>query len=42
MLTPRENAMAIYNGQQPDYYGDLMDAVVLLPDPFLSLAGGQF
>ncbi len=36
MLTPRENAMAIYNGQQPDYYGDLMDAIQLLPDPILT------
>ena len=33
MLTPRENAMAIYNREQPDYYGDLMDAVQLLPHP---------
>lgn len=35
MMTPRENMMAIYNGEQPDYYGDLMDAIVLLPDPVL-------
>ena len=33
MLTLRENAMAIYNRDQPDFYGDLMDAVELLPDP---------
>ena len=25
MMTLRENAMAIYNRQQPDYYFDLMD-----------------
>ena len=37
MLTLRENAMAIYNRQQPDFYGDLMDAVELLPDPVLML-----
>lgn len=29
----RENAMAILNKKQPDYYFDLMDAVQLLPDP---------
>ncbi len=33
MLTLRENAMAIYNHEQPDFYGDLMDAVQLLPHP---------
>ncbi len=27
--------MAIYNRQQPDFYGDLMDAITLLPDPVL-------
>ena len=27
--------MAIYNREQPDFYGDLMDAVVLVPDPVL-------
>ena len=31
----RENAMAIYNREQPDFYGDLMDAIVLVPDPVL-------
>ena len=31
----RENAMAVYNREQPDFYGDLMDAVVLVPDPVL-------
>ena len=35
MMTPRENAMAIYNHEQPDYYDDLMNALVLLPDPIL-------
>ena len=35
MMTLRENAMAIYEGRQPDFYGDLMDAVELLPDPVL-------
>lgn len=34
-MTPRENAMAIFNREQPDYYGDIMDAVVLLPDPIM-------
>ena len=33
MLTPRENAMAIYEGRQPDAYLDIMSAVRLLPDP---------
>ena len=31
----RENAMAIYNRKQPDYYFDLMIAVELIPDPVL-------
>ena len=31
MMTLRENAMAIYNRQQPDYYFDLMDAIQLVP-----------
>ena len=39
MMTPRENAMAIFNREQPDYYGDIMAAVTLLPDPIL-MGGG--
>ena len=35
MLTPRQNAMAIYNHEQPDYYGDIMDAIQLVPDPVM-------
>ena len=35
MMTLRENAMAIYNGTQPDFYGDLMAAVELIPDPVM-------
>ena len=35
MMTPRENAMAIFNRQQPDYYGDIMHTIELLPDPVL-------
>ena len=31
----RENAMAIYNRRQPDYYFDMMDALELIPDPVL-------
>ncbi len=31
----RENAMAILNRQQPDFYGDLMNAIQLVPDPVL-------
>lgn len=31
----RENVMAIYRGEQPDYYGDLMAAVEFIPDPYL-------
>ena len=39
MMTPRENAMAIFNREQPDYYGDIMGAMTLLPDPIL-MGGG--
>ena len=35
MMPLRENAMAIYNGKQPDFYGDLMAAVDLIPDPVM-------
>ena len=31
----RENAMAIYNRRQPDYYFDMMDALELISDPVL-------
>ncbi len=31
----RENAIAIYNRQQPDYYFDVMSALDLIPDPVL-------
>lgn len=31
----RENAMAILERRQPDYYFDLMDSIELLPDPVL-------
>ncbi len=33
MMTPKENVMAILNRTSPDKYIDIMDAVVLLPDP---------
>ncbi|WP_139652505.1 uroporphyrinogen decarboxylase family protein [Raoultibacter phocaeensis] len=33
MLSPRENAMAILNREQPDYYNDFMDVVRWIPDP---------
>ncbi|NLN98065.1 MAG: methyltransferase [Eubacteriaceae bacterium] len=29
----RENAMAIYHREQPDFYGDLMDAMTFIIDP---------
>ncbi len=29
--------MAILNGAQPDYYGDFMDSMVLVPDPIHTL-----
>ena len=32
-LTKRENAMAILNGKQPDFYGNFMEAMVIIPDP---------
>lgn len=35
MMTPRENCMAILNRQQPDYYGDLMHCVEMIPDPVM-------
>ncbi|MCI7100132.1 MAG: methyltransferase [Lachnospiraceae bacterium] len=35
MMTLRENAMAIFNREQPDFYGDIMDAIQLVPDPEL-------
>ncbi len=31
-MTRRENSMAILSGTQPDYYGDFMDSMVLVPD----------
>ncbi|MCC8139477.1 MAG: methyltransferase [Lachnospiraceae bacterium] len=34
-MTKRENAMAIYRGEIPEYYGDLMDSIKLIPDPLL-------
>lgn len=34
-MTLRENAMAIYRREQPEFYGDLMEAVELIPDPVL-------
>lgn len=33
MLTPRENAMAVFNRQQPDYYGDFMPTLKFMSDP---------
>ena len=35
MMTLRENALAIYYGEKPEFYGDIMDAVELIPDPVL-------
>ena len=35
MMTLRENAMAIYNHEQPDRYDDIMNAITLVPDPVL-------
>ena len=32
-MTRRENALAILNGKQPEYYGDFMDTVAIIPDP---------
>lgn len=37
MLSPKENVLAILNGEKPDYILDFMDATEVLPDPvFLS------
>ena len=33
MLTPRENVMAVFNRQQPDYYGDFMPTLQFVMDP---------
>ncbi|MBQ3504523.1 MAG: methyltransferase [Oscillospiraceae bacterium] len=33
LLTPRQNVMAVLNGQQPDYYGDLMPTLQFISDP---------
>ena len=32
-MTKRENCMAILDRRQPEYYGDFMDAVAMVPDP---------
>ena len=32
-MTPKENALAIFNHRQPDRYVDLMHAIILLHDP---------
>lgn len=37
MLTPRENAMAIFEHRQPDCYNDMMASIKMVPDP-MSLA----
>jgi hypothetical protein len=37
MLTPRQNAEAILNREQPDYYGDFMDTLALTLDPVFLL-----
>ena len=34
-MTLRENAMAIFNHEQPDRYDDIMNAITLVPDPVL-------
>jgi len=34
-MNVRENALAIYNGEQPDYYFDFMDSLALVPDPMM-------
>ncbi len=33
MMTPRQNAMAVFNRQQPDYYGDFMPSLQFIQDP---------
>ena len=35
-MTPRENAMAILEGRQPERYGDIMDAIKFVPDPIMA------
>ena len=32
-MTPRQNAMAVFNRQQPDYYGDFMPSLQFIQDP---------
>lgn len=36
-MTKKENALAILEGKQPDYYFDFMDAVALIKDPVTEL-----
>jgi len=36
-LTPKQNAMAVLHGEQPDYYGDIMPALYLVPHPVSKL-----
>lgn len=36
MLSLRENALAILHGEQPDFYGDFMDALQWVPDPVMA------
>lgn len=35
MATKKENALAILDGRQPEYYFDFMNALALIPDPLL-------
>ena len=39
MMTPRQNAMAVLNRQQPDYYGDFMPALQFVMDPVFQRDG---
>lgn len=34
-MTKRENSAAVLKGEQPDFYGDFMDSITLIPDPVL-------
>lgn len=34
-MTPKENSLAVLNGEQPDYYGDFMSTMDLVIDPIM-------
>ena len=35
-MTERENMLAILNGEQPEWYGDIFKTMVFAPDPIFA------